>query len=141
VETAGRYQWINCTDKSVLPGQTASTFSPVETGEYAVIVSRGSCSDTSNCYTVDYTGLDLNGTTRDVEVYPNPARHLLTIDMEHENTRVTLKVVNTMGQPVLMEAYEKLDRTRLDISRFNPGIYLLLIKSDQMDRIIRIVKE
>jgi len=141
VETSGSYQWINCLDNSVIAGQTSSSFTPEESGEYAVIVTQGSCSDTSECYTVDYTGLDRDGVEHNVDVYPNPADKYLTIDMDQENTNVTLKVVNTMGQPVLIEELDKLDKTRLDISSFNPGMYLIVIRSDQMDKIIRIVKE
>jgi hypothetical protein len=61
--------------------------------------------------------------------------------MEHENSHVTLKVMNTMGQVVLVEELDKLDKTQMDISRLHPGIYLISIHSDQMDKIIRIVKE
>jgi hypothetical protein len=141
VESPGTYQWINCLEKSIVSGQTAASFTPEESGEYAVIVTRGSCSDTSDCYVVDYTGFDRKGLVQNVDVYPNPAQKFLTIDMEQENTNVTLRVMNTMGQIVLFEELDKLEKTRLDISRFNPGIYLIAIKSDQMDKIIRIVKE
>jgi hypothetical protein len=90
---------------------------------------------------VDYTGLDAGGRNQRVDVYPNPAHNFLTIELEHENTNVTLKAMNAMGQVVHVEELEKLDKTRLDVSRFNPGVYLISIHSDQMDRILRIVKE
>ena len=51
-----------------------------------------------------------------VEVYPNPADKFLTIAMESENTNVSIKVVNTMGQVVLVEEMAELDKTTLDIS-------------------------
>ncbi|MEN8201906.1 MAG: MBG domain-containing protein [Bacteroidota bacterium] len=141
VETRGSYQWINCTDNAIIEGQTANSFTPGLNGEYAVIVTMGSCSDTSECYAVDYTDLDLNELAQRIQVYPNPADQFLNIDLEHENTNVTLKLVNTMGQPVLIDELEILDNIRLNMNSLNPGIYLLVIKSDQMDRIIRIVKE
>ena len=76
-----------------------------------------------------------------VEVYPNPADKYLTIAMESKNTRVSIKVVNTMGQVVLVQEMEELDQTILDISRFNPGVYLISIKSDQLEKIVRIIKK
>jgi hypothetical protein len=63
------------------------------------------------------------------------------MELEHENTNVTLKVMNAMGQVVLVEELEKLDKTRLDVSKLHPGVYLISIHSDQMDKILRIVKE
>ncbi len=141
VEAAGSYQWINCADNSIVDGETASSFSPSESGEYAVIVSRGTCTKTSDCYTVDFTGIEMDRMKLGVEVYPNPAANFLTIAMESKNTRVSIKVVNTMGQVVLVEEMEELDKTTLDISRFNPGIYLISIKSDQLEKIVRIIKK
>ena len=141
VQTAGSYQWINCSDNTIIEGQTGSTYTPGENGDYAVIVSRGSCSDTSECFRVDYTGLGLQGTGKGLEMYPNPCRDFLTINMEHENSHVTLKVMNTMGQVVLVEEMDKLEKIRMDVSGFHPGIYLISIHSDQMDKVVRIMKE
>ena len=76
-----------------------------------------------------------------VEVYPNPADKFLTIAMESQNSNVSIKVVNTMGQIVLVEEMEELDITILDISRFDPGVYLISIKSDQLEKIVRIIKK
>jgi hypothetical protein len=46
-----------------------------------------------------------------------------------------------MGQVVLVEEMLELDKTILDISRFNPGVYLISIKSDQLEKIVRIIKK
>ena len=141
IETSGSYQWINCADNSIIVGETNGSFTPAESGEYAVIVTQGTCANTSDCYTVDFTGIDMNGMQLGVEIYPNPADRFLTISMESENTNVSIKVVNTMGQVVLVEEMEELDKTILDISRFNPGVYLISIKSDQLEKIVRIIKK
>jgi hypothetical protein len=141
VETAGSYQWINCADNSIIGGETSASFTPTESGEYAVIVSQGTCSDTSDCYTVDFTGIETDGMKFGVEVYPNPADKFLTVAMDSRHTNVSIKVVNTMGQVVLVEEILELDKTILDISRFNPGVYLISIKSDQLEKIVRIIKK
>ena len=106
-----------------------------------MIVTQGVCSDTSECYTLDYTGLDKNGMPQGFEVYPNPTHNYLTIQMAIENTNAKIKVVNMMGQVVLIEQMDKLVRTNLDLSRYMPGVYLINIYSDQLNSIIRVVKE
>ena len=58
-------------------------FAPVD-GSYAVIVTNGACSDTSECLTVDriFVGLNEDITESNVSVYPNPStnRFLLQTD-------------------------------------------------------------
>jgi hypothetical protein len=141
VETAGSYQWINCADNSIIGGETNASFTPAESGEYAVIVSTGTCSDTSDCYVADFTGIDMEGMKFDVEVYPNPAYKFLTVAIDSRHTNVSIKVVNTMGQVVLVEEMHELYKKILYISRFNPGVYLISIKSDQLEKIVRIIKK
>ncbi len=141
VETTGSYQWISCEDNAFIEGETGSTFNPELTGEYAVIVTQGACPATSPCYLVDLTGLELNGNQSGLEVYPNPADRFITIKLDHENTNVSIKVVNTTGQAVLVETMDRLSKTNLDISKFKSGLYLVQIHSDQMDRIVRVMKE
>lgn len=46
------YQWINCTDGSFIAGETGQSFSPSITGDYAVIITQGSCVDTSACTSI-----------------------------------------------------------------------------------------
>ena len=141
VETEGSYQWINCADNSILAGQTESSFTPVENGDYAVIVTQGACSDTSECYSYTISGIVKNGLNQNFEVYPIPVKDFLTIDMAIENTNVTITVVNMMGQTVVITDMDKLVKTNLDVSRFDPGVYLMQIKSDQLNRFIRVVKD
>jgi hypothetical protein len=141
VETEGTYQWLNCSDMSVIEGETESTFSPGESGEYAVVVARGGCSDTSQCYSVDVTGLGMNDINQGFRVYPMPAEEFVTIEMTGENTNVLIRVVNVMGQPVLIKTMDKLTKTNLDISKLNEGVYLIQIKSDQLISISPMIKE
>ena len=141
VETIGTYQWINCADNSIIAGQTESTFTPTENGEYAVIVTQGECTDTSDCLMLTISGLGKNGGHQDFKVYPMPAEEFLTIDMGFENTNATIKVVNIIGQTVVVKRMLKLTKTDLDVSRFETGVYLIHIDTDQMNGVSRIIKE
>lgn len=53
------YQWLDC-DNNYAPiaGETNQTFTPANTGNYAVEVTLNGCSDTSSCALVDYAGID-----------------------------------------------------------------------------------
>ncbi|WP_341907938.1 hypothetical protein, partial [Fluviicola taffensis] len=55
----GTYQWINCSGQAIA-GETNATFTATANGSYAVIVSNGTCSDTSDCVVISHVGLDEN---------------------------------------------------------------------------------
>jgi hypothetical protein len=46
------YQWIRCSDKTIIQGETNSSFIPQFNGRYAVVVTQNGCSDTSVCYNI-----------------------------------------------------------------------------------------
>jgi len=53
------YQWLDCDNGyAVISGETNQTYSPTATGNYAVQVTSGGCSDTSACFTVSIVGLE-----------------------------------------------------------------------------------
>ena len=45
------YQWIDCDNgNAAITGETAQTFDPTASGNYAVVVTLNGCTDTSACY-------------------------------------------------------------------------------------------
>ena len=139
-ETTGTYQWINCADNSIIAGETASTYRPGVNGEYAVILTQSGCSDTSDCFSLDYTGIDDNR-SQDYKVYPNPAQEYVTIEMVNEQTNATIQVIDMTGQIIQVEELDRFIQTDLDVSRFKAGVYLIQIRSDQVNSVARMIKE
>ncbi len=139
-ENSGSYQWISCADNSIIAGETASSFSPAVNGEYAVILTQGGCSDTSACYTLDYTGI-ADDMFQDYKVYPNPAHEYVTIDMAREQTNVNIKIFDMTGNLLRMEALDRFTKVDLDLSEFKAGLYMIQILSDQMNSVERVIKE
>ena len=140
-ETAGTsYQWISCADNSIIPGETASTLRPGVNGEYAVILTQGACSDTSDCYTLDYTGI-ADARYQDYKVYPNPAHDYVSIDLTREHTNVSIKVFDMAGNLLKIEELGRITKTELDITEFKAGMYMIHILSDQVNSVSRIIKE
>ena len=83
----------------------------------------------------------MNGIGDGMKVYPNPTEQDLNIKLGQEHTNISIKVVNAAGQAVLVEEMDRVSETQLDLSRLETGIYLIIFHSDQMDRIVRIMKE
>lgn len=114
VEQDVSYQWVRCPDYSSLPGQTNRQFAPTRNGEYAVILTRGICSDTSQCIPVSELGL----LESDFNIFPNPTSGILRIrpsDFLNENVRLVYDAVGHL----IRWTYED----SIDLSDCNPGIY------------------
>ncbi|MBU1718132.1 MAG: T9SS type A sorting domain-containing protein [Bacteroidetes bacterium] len=72
-DTNAVYQWYNCTEDSIVTGQTGQWFRPAASGSYAVVLTNGECSDTSSCHSFVVTGIVTTTFQQAFRVYPNPA--------------------------------------------------------------------
>ncbi|SFT47391.1 Por secretion system C-terminal sorting domain-containing protein [Lishizhenia tianjinensis] len=63
LETGVTYQWIDCDNgNAVISGETNQTFTPTASGNYAVILTNGSCTETTGCtaFTVGSSSVQFN---------------------------------------------------------------------------------
>jgi hypothetical protein len=76
------YQWLNCTDNSPVAGAVNASFQPSATGDFAVVVNNGICSDTSVCFPFNVLGTnELSDNQFEIKVYPNPTTKLMNIHL------------------------------------------------------------
>lgn len=134
------YQWGFCENGNftAIAGATTQNFTATETGSYAVEVSLGSCSETSDCFEVSSLSV-ANFATPVITLYPNPTNGLLNIDLGQIATaKATLIDVN--GREL---SKYKLNATLslIDISSLASGIYLIRIESANATETRRIVKK
>lgn len=73
------YRWLDCADGfSVIPNETAQTFTPSKSGLYAVEVEQNDCRDTSECLYLQHAGIeDLNNDQ--FVAYPVPSHGSITV--------------------------------------------------------------
>ena len=135
--TASTYQWIDCATNSAIQGATSQTYTAIENGSYAVIVTNASgCSDTSNCVIVETIGLN-EFSKLNVLVNPNPSTGIFNIDFELP-TEALLTVLDASGRVIQSSIIT--DDTILDLTSAVTGIYYLQINSNDFKKVIRIVK-
>jgi hypothetical protein len=135
--TGSSYQWIDCGSNSPIQGATAQTYTALENGSYAVIVTNAAgCSDTSNCVVVDQIGL-VEISKIDVNVNPNPSSGIFNIDF-NSPIHCTLNVLDASGRVVYSS--EISDDTTIDLSFAMTGIYYLEVSNNEFKKIIRVVK-
>src|SRR5690606_28053533 len=131
------YQWVYC-DSAYAPviGETNRNFTPSNTGNYSVIVSRSHCVDTSTCYNVVITGLEhrLESNIK-ILVYPNPTNGVFTIESTAENKNAAFEIRDITGKIVLKGSLRG-KQTTLDLSENSSGLYILRV-GDQNVKIVR----
>ncbi|TSJ39071.1 T9SS type A sorting domain-containing protein [Fluviicola chungangensis] len=125
------YQWINCSDNSEIQGAQSQSFTATQNGSYAVIVSNGTCSDTSNCITLSDLGLTDNNPDL-ISIAPNPTKGQVSISVT-ENMHVRL--TNLVGESI-HTYYLETGVNSIDISELPAGTYLL-VGSRSSHRIVK----
>jgi hypothetical protein len=137
VATGVTYQWINCAGNVPIAGATNQSFSASESGSFAVIVSDGECSDTSECFTADLSGIDgLN--TSGFSIIPNPTNGIVSIELSENTMNATISIAALNGQ--LIETFTTSSAsTSRDLSYLNDGMYLITVATENGNTTKRIV--
>jgi uncharacterized delta-60 repeat protein len=53
-QSGATYQWIDCNNSNApIDGETSQSYTPDESGDYAVVITIGNCEETSACVSVD----------------------------------------------------------------------------------------
>ncbi len=134
------YQWVNC-DNNYAPilGDTNQIFTPTATGNYAVIVTKNGCVDTSRCNFVVVVGL-IENTFDDINIYPNPTNGKVTIDLGSNNLKVNLKVNDINGLLIQEKSNINTKQIALDLSNHSKGVYFITLQNETSIRVVKLVK-
>jgi hypothetical protein len=137
VATGVTYQWINCAGNVPIAGATNQSFSASESGSFAVIVSDGECSDTSECFTADLSGIDgLNASG--FSIIPNPSNGIITIEFPTTISNALISITSLNGQ--LIETFTTSSAsTSRDLFYLNDGMYLITVATENGNTTKRIV--
>lgn len=89
VANGATYQWIDCNTNQPVVGAVNQSFTTTEVmGTYAVVVSLNGCSDTSQCISVDQSGIVENALT--FGITPNPANESVLIQWQGDHVEMIL---------------------------------------------------
>ncbi|NNC82393.1 MAG: T9SS type A sorting domain-containing protein, partial [Flavobacteriales bacterium] len=134
------YQWINCTSNTPITGATESSFTPMDNGEYAVIISQYNCESTSNCIDMSSVGIE-ELDADDITLSPNPARDILTIDFKTLDNIQSLELMDVRGKVVYQEVNVSEQLMQLEVNDFVSGLYTLRVTCDNAIGTYKVVIE
>ncbi|HEX2394760.1 MAG TPA: glycoside hydrolase family 9 protein [Bacteroidales bacterium] len=123
------YRWLDCDNGfEAVTNAVGIKFSPEQSGNYAVEITKDGCVDTSECFHVVKTGILYNSFGEGLKVFPNPANWLVTVELPESYDQIEISLRNLSGQVVLREARYREKKFDLALN-VPPGMYLLTINS------------
>lgn len=132
------YQWVDC-DNSFTPvsGAVDSSFLPPSNGNYAVILTNGSCSDTSACVLYEEFRIEEGRSTDNwITFYPNPTTGTIYLRPDGK-LPIHLEVFDLTGRKV---SGIPVQSASLQLPLMSPGTYLLKWTGEdgsvQVDRVV-----
>ncbi len=128
LQVGASYQWINCDSNNIIPSALAQNYTASITGHYAVIISMGSCTDTSDCVYIEVSGLNEPfANNNQLKVFPNPTINGTTITLTKIVDEATIKLISLTGQTIIEKQKQTSDHFYLDMSQQAKGIYIIEI--------------
>jgi hypothetical protein len=131
--------WIDCSTGLPIPGMAGMTdFTPTQNGTYAVLVADDVtfCSDMSDCFTVDFLGLDEQAATT-LSISPNPATDAVTVHFS--GAQGTLAIWDAQGKLIREQAI--VDGGQVGLSELQKGVYFFCVQTEKGKSTERVIVE
>lgn len=123
-ETRASYQWIDCTDNSEIPNETGQSFTATSNGNYAVVVSKNNCSDTSDCVSIIINGIDDDKLKEEISIYPNPSFGNFIFSINNYSSNFNYNITDLTGKVLLKKTSSNQGINSVSFEAV-PGLYFL----------------
>ncbi|HEY1038373.1 MAG TPA: choice-of-anchor J domain-containing protein [Bacteroidia bacterium] len=122
--TGATYQWLDCDNGNAeINGETGQSFSPAASGNYAVVITENSCTDTSACVSVTVVGIAKHtASTESLNIYPNPNAGNFVIKA---NAEATYTIYNELGQTVKVIEMNAKNNFSVSVTDLSAGVYTI----------------
>ncbi len=137
--TGAAYQWVDCDNNfAFIPGANNQVFTASRNGNYAVIITQGMCTDTSECVHIISSGTSNVNLKDAIHFYPNPFSQEFNIELDGIIDKRSYCIINSLGQ--IMAEGKMFNQVKIDAANFSPGIYLLRIGNEKSFQYKKMVK-
>lgn len=137
-ETEANYQWLTCPAYTPINGATDRSFTPTENGDYAVLIGKNNCSDTSECFAMNNVGLKHLLDNSQITIYPNPSNDQVTIDFGEMSKNIKITIMGLDGKLISNHIYQEKSSIAMNIN-VSPGIYFLQIETENNIQTVRLL--
>jgi ELWxxDGT repeat protein len=132
------YQWMDCNTHTPIAGQVSQPLLTAVTGNYAVVVSKNGCVDTSACYAILPTGTG-NEPFQKTALYPNPTKGSFTINLGEVMREVRIMISAPDGRKVYEENFRNTKMIKLNPD-IPDGSYVINIFTGNNIKVFKLIK-
>lgn len=138
--TTGTFQWVDCDNNfAPLAGETNAAFTATANGNYAVIVTKNGCADTSGCVSVLLDSRQEMNALGKLTAVPNPHSGLFSIPFPASHEAVIVRIFDSAGREVLQQEFSGTARLDLAVPGAN-GMYWVYVRMGDQMGVVRVVK-
>jgi uncharacterized delta-60 repeat protein len=134
-ETGASYKWLDCNNgNSQIPGETNQSYTASSSGDFAVVVTKNGCSDTSNCMNITLLAIQSGSVSNNVLIAPNPGNGIITV--ETQKIAENIMITDSQGKMV-MRMVPLSTSTVIDIQTHAAGIYFIHLQYKDRSEIVK----
>ena len=140
-QNSATYQWIDCNNSNTpIAGETNQSYATDQlTGSYAVVVTLGSCSDTSTCFLVDQSGI-ANIANAFVSVQPNPFTDMVTVNWTGIEVE-SIELTDAAGKLIFTESINSGNKSIVQTAGLSKGIYFIRLIGTNGTLVRQLIKQ
>jgi hypothetical protein len=116
------YQWLNCNNNSPILNATNQNYIATTNGDYAVIITMNTCSDTSACVNINTVSVDEIANNDQINVYPNPFDETLNFSNLSNTPILKINIYDTQGRLLISEQAKN---NSVSTTSLSSGIYFV----------------
>lgn len=130
-EANANYQWLDCLDDmQPISNESAQSYIPMQTGEYAVIISANGCEATSECFEFAVTNVYETDNQNALFVYPNPSRDIFYVSVPPGSIE-QVRCIDVNGRPINVEFFFNSNQLYFNLSEQPDGAYYLQVQTNR----------
>ncbi len=134
------YKWLDCdSEYAFIEGETTRSFTPEESGTYAVEITHNSCSDTSSCYTVEIPVGFGDPSHGQITARQNPGHAEILVDLGGIHSEISVQVCDINGRIVQRESLSDTRSFQLVLEE-PPGIYIISVRTSKKQKFLKLIK-
>jgi uncharacterized repeat protein (TIGR03803 family) len=139
--SGAQYQWVQFDNDEYteIEGATSQSYTPRYSGNYAVIISKQGCADTSQIFPVIITEIKNEVSKNEIILYPNPTNGKVTIDLGKVYSEVTVTILNSTGMTVQELKIKNAQEGELHLN--GPGMYLVKVRTGDGEIVHRVIRQ
>ncbi len=103
-QNGAAYQWLNCNNGNLhIANATNQNYTATTNGNYAVIITMNTCSDTSACVNINTVSVDEIINNDQLTIYPNPVNDILYFSTLFNTPISKINIYDTQGRLLISE--------------------------------------